>query len=286
LPLSEAPDAALINVVQHTWAPPDIDNAVYDVAPDVKCRPETILDGALERMKAELKDFEKFTATEHIEHQDVDRYGWPGPVKTYDFSYVVLVYPLGSNSLYMDEFRDGKVDLSKVPSAIMTTGLNNLGVNVLQPYYRERFAYSCEGLTNVRGEGAWQLRFEEKKDSPPNSLGVRVWRRNGKTYSVAIKGRIWVSSVSYAVLRIESDLRDPVPDLELTKDHLLVDYGPVKFSTGNTQLWLPWSADMYLELRGRRYHHRHYLSDYKLFNVDTTNKVGKAAQLQEKSATP
>jgi hypothetical protein len=49
----------------------------------------------------------------------------------------------------------------------------------------------------------------------------------------------------------------------------------VNFSAGNTTLWLPWSAEMHMELRGRRYHHKHYLTDYMLFGVDTNNKIGK-----------
>jgi hypothetical protein len=66
--------------------------------------------------------------------------------------------------------------------------------------------------------------------------------------------------------------------LGLTKDHLLVDYGPVNFAARNAQLWLPWSAEMYMEFRGKRYHHRHFLNDYLLFDVDTTHKIGKPAE--------
>ena len=62
-------------------------------------------------------------------------------------------------------------------------------------------------------------------------------------------------------------------ELELTRDHLVIDYGPVNFEHSGTQLWLPWYADMYLELHGKRYHHRHQLSNYMLFAVDTNNKV-------------
>jgi hypothetical protein len=32
---------------------------------------------------------------------------------------------------------------------------------------------------------------------------------------------------------------------------------------------------MYMELHGHRYHHRHSLSDYMLFEVDTNHKIGK-----------
>ncbi len=278
LPPPPAPDASLIAVVQHQWAPPDLDSAVYDVAPEVECKTETILDHALQRMKSELADFEKFTATEHIEHQQIDRYGWPGPVKAHDFSYIVLIYPLGTNSFYLEESRGGGGnDLANFPTSLATVGLNSLGVSVLQPYYREHFDYSCEGLTNLRGQAAWQVRFEEKLAA--KGSGIRQWKTNGRVLDVPVKGRIWISSASYAVLRIETELRNPVAGLELTKDHLFVDYGPVKFTAGNEQLWLPWSAEMYMELHGKRYHHRHFLSDYMLFGVDTTNKISKPKEI-------
>jgi len=41
------------------------------------------------------------------------------------------------------------------------------------------------------------------------------------------------------------DLREPLKDLQLTRDHLLVDYGPVDFASQSKQLWLPWSADLF-----------------------------------------
>jgi len=276
LPAPPAPETRPAKVVELPWAPPDTDSTVYDVAPGVECKAAPILDGALKRLKTELADFEKFTATEHIEHQEIDRYGWPGPVKSHDFSYVVFVQPFGKGSFYLEEFRNGADTLSGFSDALLSTGLNSLGVNVLQPFYRDRFSYSCEGLTNVRGQAAWQIRFEEKRDAKAGS--VRTWHAGNTTYDIAIKGHIWISSASYAVLRIETDLRDPIKGLGLTKDHLLVDYGPVSFTARNEQLWLPWSADMYMELRGKRYHHKHFLTDYLLFDVDTTHKISEPSE--------
>jgi tetratricopeptide (TPR) repeat protein len=276
VPPLEFPEAIeLPAATDRPWAPPDIDSREYEVATDVPCTADEILARGMHRVKAQLENFEKFTATEHIEHQVIDRKGHPGPVRERDFSYIVFVHPFEGDSLYLEENRDGGTNLSAFPTSLATTGLNSLGVSVLQPAYQQKFNYRCEGLTSLRGQAAWQIRFEEKLST---RSGVRQWQRKGIIYNIPIKGRIWMASTSYDVLRIETDLREPAQQLELTRDHLMVDYGPVNFESGNTTLWLPWSADMYMELHGRRYHHKHFLTDYLLFAVDTTPKVSKPNQ--------
>jgi hypothetical protein len=69
-----------------------------------------------------------------------------------------------------------------------------------------------------------------------------------------------------------------MPNLELLLDHLVIDYGPVNFEHGKTTLWLPWYAELYLQLHGRRYHHRHTLTNYALFSVDTSNQTSAPNQ--------
>jgi hypothetical protein len=52
----------------------------------------------------------------------------------------------------------------------------------------------------------------------------------------------------------------------------VIDYGPVNFDHGKTSLWLPWYAELYLQVHGRRYH-RHTLTNYALFSVDTDHQI-------------
>jgi len=272
LPTAAISSVSLLPVEDRPWAPPDIDEKEYPVAPNASCNLDDVLASALHRMNSQLRNFEKFTATEHIEHQDIDRFGRPGPIRSRDFSYIVFVHPFQENSLYLEESRDGTSGVSAFPTSLATIGLNGLAVSVLQPAYRNSFNYQCQGLANLRGQAAWQLRFQEKQNS---RTGVRLWQRNGSLFDLPIKGRLWISPSTFDVLRVETDLTQPDRKLELTRDHLLVDYGPVKFPSSNTQLWLPWTAEMYMELHGKRYHHKHFLTDYLLFAVDTSNKIAK-----------
>lgn len=267
------PDNALSVLETDTsWSPPDIDK-LPPIAQGAACSANEVLDRAFLRAKTQLANFEKFTATEHIEHQEIDRHGIPGKIKTREFSYIVFIVPYHGDSFFLEESRDAdRKTTDSFPTSLATTGLNSLAISLLQPADRKNFRHVCEGLTQLRGETVWQIRFQEETST---TLGVRQWSRNGMVYNVPFKGRAWISQFSYDVLRVETDLIAPVNNLQLTRDHLRVDYGPVKFATGNQTLWLPWNAELFMELRGKRYHHRHYLSDYRLFEVDTPNKINK-----------
>jgi hypothetical protein len=47
----------------------------------------------------------------------------------------------------------------------------------------------------------------------------------------------------------------------------------VKFHNGQVNLWLPQSAEIYYDWRGRRIHRRHSFSNYLLFGVDDRQKI-------------
>jgi len=281
LPVPVLPSLALAPPTEQPWAPPDIDSLVYPLAENAPCSAEEILPRAERRLRSEMMNFERFTATEHIEHQEINRYGRPGPIHSRDFSYLVFVHRFNRDSYFLEEERVPLRQDSNFPTYLATTGLNNLGVAVLQPAEQEDLVFRCEGLASVRGRAAWQIRFEEKKDS---ARMIRTWRRNGKIYRIPLKGRLWISSGSFEVVRIETDLLEPDEVLGLTRDHLEVNYGPVKFRGGTTTLWLPGSAEMHMELHGHRYHDRHYLSDYLLFEVDTNHEIEKPKETQSTPA--
>lgn len=262
------------------WAPPDVDAKEYVVAPDVACSLDTVLQRTQTRTMKQIVNFEKFVATEHIEHQDIDAYGNPGQVKSKDFTYLVFIRKQKKGSLMLDEERDGGENLNQFPTSLATHGLVGLGVFLFDPEYQNDVTYRCEGLSEWRGQAAWEIRFEQKRDVASRLM---TWRNNHGVFPVALKGRVWISSSTYDVLHLESDLRDPMAQIELDRDHLSIDYGPVNFNHGKTSLWLPWYAEMYMQLHGKRYHHRHTLTNYALFSVDTEHQINAPKDSQQKN---
>ncbi len=265
-------------VVVRPWAPGDIDSKEYPTVQDVSCSENDLVQRTQIRMMYQLGNFEKFLATEHIEHQEVDGNGIPGPAREKDFNYLIFVQHPRPGMSFLEEMRDGGSNLNSFPTSLATQGLAALALSVFDSNYQGDLVYKCEGLGTWRGQAAWRLRFEQRKGVPSR---IRLWRNGRGTYSIPLKGRVWVGASSYDVLHIETDLREPVKELELTRDHLLIDYGPVKFERGATTLWLPWDAEMFMELRGKRYHHTHTLRNYMLFSVDTGNTIGKPKETSE-----
>lgn len=260
------------------WAPPDIDSVEYPFVSGVTCTLEDVLTRSQLRMKKQLENFEKFAATEHIVHVEISNNGIPQAPREKDFSYMVTLTHAKSGLTYLEESRDGGENLDRFPTSMATKGLVSLGVAVLDRNYEGDFTYRCDGLTKWRGEPAWEMRFEQKKNVRSR---VFTWRNNRGSFAIPLRGRVWVSANTYDLLHLETDLREPVLPLELTRDHLTIDYGPVHFEHGNTALWLPWHADAYMELQGKRYHHAHTLTNYVLFSVDTSNKVAAPKEAPE-----
>jgi tetratricopeptide (TPR) repeat protein len=264
LPLLPPPAA------DRTWAPPDIDAVEYPFAPGVACSTGDVLARAEKRALGDLGNFEKFAATEHIVHQEVDSQGVPGDPRAKDFWYLVFVHRTSRGGFYLDETRDGGQNLTEFPTSLATTGLVGLGVSILDPDHAKEFNYTCQGLSSWRGQAAWEMRFEQRTDQEAR---VRLWKRDNKLYALPLKGRLWISASSYDLMHLETDLREPVEPLQLARDHLAIDYGPVSAQNSKTSLWLPWSAEMFMEVRGHRYHHQHTLTNYVFFSVDTKDKI-------------
>ncbi len=262
-------------IEERPWAPEDVDSKEYVLAQGIACNGDELLANAQGRMKKQLDNFERFAATEHIEHTPIDGHGILGASRTKDFSYLVFIRHVSKDLTFLDETRDGGQNLENFPTQFATTGLVSVGVALLDKQYQSDFEYKCEGLGQWRGQPAWQIHWVQRQDKQSRIL---IWRNNQGYYPIALRGRAWLAANSYDLLHLEMDLRDSVKELQLTRNHLTVDYGAVKFEKDNTELWLPWYAEMFLEVRGKRYRHKHTLTSYVLFSVETTNKIAPPKQ--------
>ena len=105
--------------------------------------------------------------------------------------------------------------------------------------------------------------------------GLRTLSRRGNGLYDSVEGRSWISRDSFQVVRIETDLVGQIPQIKLFGEHQQIDYGPVRFPSRHTELWLPAITDYYTDFRGKRIHRRLTYTDYALFSVDDSQVISK-----------
>jgi len=251
------------------WMPPDVDESMPAVEPGVACPLQQVQDEAANRVRDFIESVNKITATEKVENELLDHSGFPSVRESRSFSYVVGIQEVRKGMLDVEEYRNGSMDPSLFPQQIATIGLPSL-VLVFHPNYIEDFQLSCEGLSRWNGGLAWQVHFRQKPDKPSRLRGYRL---GGRLTPVPLRGRAWVAADTFQVVRLETDIVSPLPEIQLKAEHVSVDYGPVAFRKYNAKLWLPQTAELYFDFKGHRMHRRHQFSSYLLFAVDEKEKI-------------
>ncbi len=264
--------------------PPGIDDSRPAVAAGVSCPTDRVVEMAGQRVKELADDVSRFAAIESLLHERLDVTGFPATRETRTFNYVVAIAETKPGFLEVSEYRSERSGLADLPDHIASNGFISLAL-VFHPSMRDNFQLTCEGLGDWHGQATWLVHFQQRKDRPNRFHSYVV---NGSVYPVALKGRAWIKADSFQIVRMESELVSPAPEIHLLSEHQIVDYGPVKFKKKNEDLWLPHSAELYFNFRNRRYFRRHSFDHFMLFAVDSAEKRNepKAAIEPPPTATP
>jgi hypothetical protein len=266
---SPKPNGAL-TADRATWLPPDVDEAVPPVE-ETACSLDEVVQKTEERIVELVRDVDRFTATESLTHYSINKHGQASAPVRRKFDYVVSIHEVREGHLGVTEYRNGGLALEEFPDGIVTSGLP-AQVLIFHPYYAPSYEMTCEGLGRSNDQLVWQVHFRQRPDKP-NELKTYQSGIRGGAYSVGLKGRAWISADSYQILKMETDLEMPVPQIQLLAEHTTIEYGPVKFRDGSVNLWLPLSAEVYFAWRGHRVHRLHSFDHYMLFTVDDKQRI-------------
>ena len=255
------------------WLPPDIDEKVPPVEPGVACNLEEVIKNSGKRIQEFVANVDRYAATEAVTHESINKWGFASHPIKFQFDYLVSIKQNRLGLLTVDEYRDTHYLPAKFPDGVATTGLPAL-VLIFHPYYAENFAISCEGLARSKGQSAWQVYFRQRADKPNTIRSYKIGAE-GPAYPVALKGRAWIAADSFQIVRLETDLINPLPQIRLVSDHATIEYGPVHFKARNLDMWLPQNAEVHYDWKGRRSHRRHSFKNYLLFSVDEKQKISE-----------
>jgi tetratricopeptide (TPR) repeat protein len=261
------------------WLPANVDEFEPPVEPGITCPLREILDGAADHVREFMESVDRITATEVLDHQVVNDWGFAIREEKRSFNYVVSISEVRPGYLSVEEYRNGTRDLSVFPDSIATNGLPAT-VLVFHPYYRDDYEMRCEGLGQWQGRRAWQIRFSQLPGKPSRLRGHRG-SVGGPLTLIALKGRAWIEEMTNQIVRIETDLQTPMPEIRLLAEHMDIEFGPVAFHSQKENMWLPARADIYFDLRGRRIRRRNTFTNYLLFSVNEKQSISAPKETKE-----
>ena len=271
-----ATEVAILLPLPSNWLPPDVDEKVPPVEPGVACALDEVVQKAGKRVEEFIKNVDRFTATEFLNHESINKWGIAESPEKRKFDYVVSIEQYRPGYFSVTEYRGNRYSPAQFPGGIETHGLPALSL-IFHPQNAGNFAMSCEGLAQWNGRPAWQVHFRQRPDKP-NTIRAYKLGENGPSHAVALRGRAWIAADSYQIVRMETDLVAKLPEIKLLADHTIVDYGPVRFKNRNVEMWLPQVAEVYFDWRGQRVHRRHSFDNYMLFSVDEKQKIAEPKQ--------
>jgi hypothetical protein len=90
---------------------------------------------------------------------------------------------------------------------------------------------------------------------------------------IYIQGLIWVDPASCQVIRMHTEMLTPAPQIGLESSASDLEFGPVVFKGIPQAFWLPREVAITTRYGSKIYRNRHLYSDYKLFTVESYDKV-------------
>ncbi len=252
-----------------TWEPPGVDDAKPAVSAGVVCPEGQVISEAGAGVKQLVDDISKFAAIEELLHENVDELGKAITKETRHHNYLAEISEAKPGYLEVAEYRTEHGEVPQFPDGVVSNGFPTLAF-VFHPAMWTNFEFSCEGMGELHGKATWLVHFRQREDRPNR---IQDFKIGGMIYPINLKGRAWITPDKFQIIRVESDLVKPMPNIQLLTEHQIVEYGPVQFPKKNVDLWLPKSADLYFDFRKHRYYRRHSFDHFMLFSTDTDEKV-------------
>src|SRR4051812_14200858 len=119
------------------------------------------------------------------------------------------------------------------------------------------------------GQATWLVHFRQRENRPNHMHAYKV---GNQIHAVPLKGRAWITADKFQIVRIEAEMLQSMPEIQLISEHQVVEYGPVPFPKKNTTLWLPKSAEIYFDFRKHHYYRRHSFDHFMLYSVESDEK--------------
>ena len=177
-----------------------------------------------------------------------------------------------SGSLKFNETRVTRNPAYRDPARtlLVTTGFASL-LLVAHPMYEASYVFEPGPSETIDGVSYNTIRFVPVPGaSSPASLRLR-----GKNYPLPLSGTLWIEPHSGAIVKLEAKVDSSMSDLGLAGMSSEVHYATHNFRNPAQSVWIAESALIEVDTPRQHWRNLHRFSDYKRFNVNVHEEIGK-----------
>jgi tetratricopeptide (TPR) repeat protein len=235
---------------------------------------DSILGAVGENVAAFFRSFPNTSSLEQIRQQELRRKGKVGEAQEQKFRYLCFT-PVEAWGPGFREYRTDLAGSESYPQGLKKGFMLTLGFAsaslIFHPVYQPEAAFRYLGHQKVNGRDTFVIAFAQR----PTKARVFGTFQSGQT-SVAtlFQGLAWVDSESRQIIHLRTDLLAPLPEIKLERETTEIDFVEVHFKGIAEGFWLPRQVTVTVGWNGKHLRNEHQYSEFKLFNVEFTQKIG------------
>jgi hypothetical protein len=244
---------------------------------------DSLLSAVGKNVETYFRNFPNTASLEEIHQEKLSHKGRVGETIDQKFHYVCLT-PTEETGLGFNEYRAGLSGDVGQPRGLsdgfmLTSGFASASL-LFHPIYQAESTFRYLGRQKMDGRDTMVVAFAQR----PEKAHLNGTFKMGETSMVTFtQGLAWVDAENYEILRLRTDLLKSLPEVRLDKETTDIDFAENHFKSNAEGFWLPRQVKVSVVWNGRSLMNTHEYSDFKLFNVGATQKIGKPKEAAQAS---
>jgi hypothetical protein len=162
---------------------------------------------------------------------------------------------------------------------MVTSGVASASL-VFHPRYQSQATFRYLGRQKVNGRDSYVIAFAQQPAKARLNGSFKSGEISMTTFS---QGLAWIDSQSYQITRLRTDLLRPLLEVNLERATTEIAFGEVHFKGMAEGFWVPQQVTVTVDWNGEHLRNEHRYSEFKLFNVEATEKIEKRKELGQTS---
>ena len=269
------------HVIDYLHQPP-VDLSGLEPATDQK-QLDSILSGVGKTVADFFDNFPNTSSVEEIHQQKVRSNQKVSATLDQKFRYLCFT-PAQAWGPGFNEYRgDAKGDRAWPQGLkdgfMLTSGFASASL-VFHPMYQPQAVFRYLGRQKVGGRDTYLVAFAQR---PAKARLIGAFKLGEVSATTFSQGLAWIDSQTYQITRLRTELLKPLREINLEKQTTEIAYGEVHFKGSKAVFWVPQQVTVAVDWNGKHLRNEHRYSEYKVFNVEATEKTKKPKELGQVS---